>query len=83
MNTNVETKVVEIVSRISGQDCSSLNMSGDIRSQVRLDSMQFVELFSALELEFGIDLPLSMMNVRNAGEFFRAFDAEMKKYGVH
>lgn len=49
-------------------------MNGDVRSQLALNSMQFVQLFTALEMEFEVELPLSIMNVRTVGDFVTIID---------
>ncbi len=71
METKNETaiRLVSVLESITGTSVDKLDMMGDVRSQLALSSMQFVQLFTALEMEFEVELPLSIMNVRTVGDF--------------
>jgi acyl carrier protein len=70
-----QEKVLEIVNKISGGRAKSINLDGDLREELSLDSIQSVEIFAALEKEFEIELPLSMMNLKTGKEFLKALDS--------
>ena len=69
MKTKVKEKVIQIVQKISGRKIENIDPNADLKTNLALDSIQLVELFAELELEFGIELPLEMMNLKNGGEF--------------
>ena len=70
MNKEVKKRVFEIVKKISGTRVENIDLNGNLKDALTLDSIQVVELFAALENEFNIELPLSMMMVKSASEFF-------------
>ena len=70
MNKDVKKRVFEIVKKISGTRVENIDLRGNLKDALTLDSIQVVELFAALENEFNIELPLSMMMVKSASEFF-------------
>ena len=71
METKNDTaeRLMSVLESITGNRVTKLEMQADVRSQLALSSMQFVQLFTALEMEFEVELPLSIMNVRNVGDF--------------
>lgn len=76
---NVEIKVAEIVSRISGRNIGKINPNGDLKNELALDSIQIVELFASLENEFKVELPLKLMTVRSSKEFLRILEETLQK----
>ncbi len=79
MKQDIGDKVLQIVKKISGHIIDNIDPDKDIRTQLILDSIQLVELFAALEIEFNIELPLEMMNVKNAKEFIDRLEIELNK----
>ncbi len=79
MDTETKTRVFTILKRITGRDYTHIDLDADINSQLTLDSIQVVELFAALEKEFNIELPLSMMTVRSGNAFFKILNEELNK----
>lgn len=80
MEDKNKEKLISIVEEISGNKLDKIDFSNtDIRDQLKLDSMQFVHLFSRIELEFNVELPLSLMNVSNLNEFFSEFQQIIEK----
>ncbi|MBN2012558.1 hypothetical protein JW960_24735 [candidate division KSB1 bacterium] len=69
MNETVYKRTLKVVEQISGRKIDHIDPDGEIKEQLTLDSIQLVELFAALEIEFKVDLPLGMMSLVNAGEF--------------
>jgi len=78
MNENTQKRVLQILGKITGKDYSNVNLDGDLSSQLCLDSIQMVDLFAALEMEFNIELPLSMMNAKTGTEFLDMLDASIQ-----
>ncbi len=76
METKTSTieRIESVLEAITGTTVGTLDMNGDVRSQLALNSMQFVQLFTALEMEFEVELPLSIMNVRTVGDFVTIID---------
>ena len=79
MTQVISNKVLQIIKKITGRNIGNIDPEKDIRSQLALDSIQVVELFAALEIEFNIELPLEMMNVKNGKEFIDMLEAELNK----
>jgi acyl carrier protein len=77
MKHNIKSKVLQIVEKISGTRIKNFDPEGDIKSQLTLDSIQLIELFAALEIEFGIELPLEIMNSKNGKEFLDKLEKEL------
>ncbi len=75
---NLELKVAEIVSRISGRKVQNINPEGELKNELALDSIQIVELFASLENEFGVELPLKLMTVRTSKEFLRILEETLE-----
>jgi acyl carrier protein len=69
MDYKLKEKVLQIVNRISGHKINNIDPNADLKTYLTLDSIQIVELFAALEMEFNIELPLEMLNVRSGKEF--------------
>lgn len=79
MNYNLVGILQKNIEKITGTKIKDFNLEGDINSQIHIDSVQIIELFSALENEFAIELPLSMMNVKSAKEFLELLEIELSK----
>lgn len=75
----IEKKVLEIVSKITGRTIKSMNPEGNLKNELSLDSIQVVELFAMLENEFGIELPLKMMTVKTGKEFMNILEASYRE----
>lgn len=70
-------KVKTVISEVTGNHMGEIDITGDIKTQFPLDSMQFVQLFSALEEAFEIELPLKIMNVSTVEEFLSILDEQL------
>lgn len=79
MKTEIKNKVQNILEETTGIKIKNFDLNREIQSQIKLDSIKIVELFSALENEFKIELPLTMMNVKNAKEFLDFLEIELEK----
>jgi len=77
MDEGTKTRVFKVLKKVTGKDYDIVDLEKDIEAQVHLDSIQFVEFYAALEQEFNIELPLSMMTVKNRLAFFRLLDEHL------
>lgn len=77
--TEIKEKLVKIAEQISNENYSNIDFSNDISSEINLDSMQFIEFISEIEIQFGIEVPIEMMNVRKADEFISFVEEEINK----
>ena len=77
MNSNLKNILQKNIEKITGSKIKNFNPEGNINSQIRIDSVQIIELFSVLENEFAVELPLSMMNVKSAKEFIELLEIEL------
>jgi acyl carrier protein len=79
MDENIREKVLQVVKKVSGHNVSDVSPDADLKTYLKLDSIQIVELFAALEMEFNIELPLEMMNVKSGQEFMEKLEKELAK----
>lgn len=79
IHENIQIRVLEIVSRISGKRINKINPDSDLKSELSLDSIQVVELFASLEREFSIEFPLKMMTVKTSQEFFNILEETLSQ----
>ncbi len=82
MDHNLKEKVLQVVNRISGHKIGNLDPNADLKTYLTLDSIQIVELFAALEMEFNIELPLEMLNVKSGREFLENLEKVLAKNGA-
>lgn len=80
MDNQVKGRVLEVLNRVTGKNIIDINLEGDLRSQLSLDSIMIVELFAALEKELGIELPLQLMTVKNGKAFMEMLEIELKSH---
>lgn len=77
MNPVVQEQVIKILEKVTGGRVNNIDLSGDLKSQLNIDSIQIVELFAALEKELQIELPLKLMTVRTGKAFFELLEEEL------
>ena len=77
MDDQLKERVLKVINKISATKIENIDVDDDAVSQLAFDSIQFIELFAALELEFGIELPLDMMNIRKGREFLGRLETEL------
>ncbi len=65
----LRTKLLKIIESESGMPPSEIDPDADFREEAYLDSMQFVAIAAHIEEEFGINLPISVVNVCTLNEF--------------
>ncbi|NBC84315.1 MAG: hypothetical protein GVY19_13180 [Bacteroidetes bacterium] len=79
MNKDVTERVIRILNSVTGRNYEHVDLKSDLASQLCLDSIQMVDLFAALEMEFNIELPLKMMNAKTGEDFFDMFMDELNQ----
>ena len=79
MDSETKARVFRVLEKVTGRDYSHIDLHADLKSQLTLDSIQIVELFAALEKEFNIELPLSMMTVRSANVFMNMLEEQLSR----
>lgn len=79
MNSEYKERVLAVLRRVTGKNVTELNLETDLRSQLSLDSIQVVELFAALEKEFDVELPLSLMTVKTGKAFLQMLEEELNQ----
>lgn len=77
MENQTEMRVLSALNKVTKQNFVSFNWDDDISNQVQFDSVQLIELFAALEMEFGMELPLSLMNARTGRDFISILQKQM------
>jgi acyl carrier protein len=82
MDNHIKGRILEVLNRVTGKNLVDINLEGDLRSQLSLDSIMIVELFAALEKELGIELPLQLMTVKTGKAFMEMLEIELKS-NVH
>jgi len=79
MNSEYKERVLAVLRKVTGKNVTELNLETDLRSQLSLDSIQVVELFAALEKEFDVELPLSLMTVKTGKAFLQMLEEELNQ----
>jgi acyl carrier protein len=79
MNSEIKEKVLRVVQRVTGRPVEEINLEGDLKKQLSIDSVQLVELFAVLETELGVELPLRLMTVKTGSEFMTILEEELLK----
>jgi acyl carrier protein len=77
MEKDYKERVLSILGKITKKEVDKIDFKGNLKDQLHIDSIQIVELFAALENEFQIELPLQMMTVKTAEEFFELLEHEL------
>ena len=75
MTDDIKTRVFRVVKRVTNKE--NIDLRGDLKTQLNLDSIQLVELFAALESELEIELPLEMMMISKADKFMERLEEEI------
>ena len=78
MDVITKTRIFKVLKKVTGNEVNDINLEGDLKSQLTLDSIQMVELFAAIEKEFGIELPLELMTVRTGKAFLELVEEQLK-----
>jgi acyl carrier protein len=79
MDEATKVRVFQLVGKVTGRRIDHIDLNEDLKSQFELDSIQIVELFAALEKEFNIELPLSLLTVKTGASFFKVLEEQLNK----
>lgn len=79
MDEITKARVFQQVGKVTGRRIDNIDLKEDLKSQLELDSIQIVELFAVLEMEFGIELPLSMMTSKSGNDFLMQLEEQLNK----
>jgi len=79
MKDHVFHKVAEIVEFETGVDLTEVDPEVDLRSQVNVDSMQYVAISVAIEDALGIELPIAIMKARTLAEIMKVVRTEVAR----
>jgi acyl carrier protein len=77
MDEQLKQKIFSLIQKDINADPSKIDPDKPIRDQIGLDSMQFVGVIARVELELGIELPISIMEVKTLNEFLAVVEKEM------
>lgn len=70
MDERVKKRIDNILTEDTGIDPATIDPIEPIRDQIALDSMQFVSIIARIEIEFEIELPISIIQVNTLQEFY-------------
>jgi acyl carrier protein len=79
MDDTTKSRIYKILKKVTGKEANHLDLNQDLKSQLTIDSIQIVELFAALEAEFSLELPLSMMTVKSGSAFLKVLEEQLEK----
>lgn len=74
MYSDTNARILKVVNNVTSGKTNQVNFDKDIKTELAFDSVQLVELFAALEMEFQTELPLKLMTVRTGKEFLQMLD---------
>jgi acyl carrier protein len=77
MDEQLRQKIFGLIQQDINADPSNIDPDKPIRDQIALDSMQFIGVVARIELELGIELPMSVMEVKTLNEFLDVVEKEM------
>jgi acyl carrier protein len=78
MNPCLNNKIYELIKNVANLDISKIDASKPLREQISLDSMQFVTVIAAIEKEFNIELPISLMQETTLNGFLEKLEKVIK-----
>lgn len=78
MNKDTKQKLSDIIEKEVGIRFLDLDQNTEIREQVSLDSIQFIQIITRIEKELCIELPISIMEVSTLNEFLSIVEKELQ-----
>ncbi len=75
--SDLKRRVLDAVAKELGGPVADIDPDKDLREQISLDSMQLVAISARLEEELGIELPISIMEVRTFNEFLSVVQGQI------
>jgi len=77
MEHKIKQKIFDIISQEISINISTLNPQVNFLKQASLDSMQFVSITARIEEVFGIELPISVMEISTLDEYLALIDQQL------
>ena len=77
MEQKIKQKIFDIIRQETNIDLSEVNFHTNFLNQAFLDSIQFVSITARIEEEFGIELPISIMNISTLDEYLSIVDQQL------
>ena len=74
MDERVKQRIDNIIKEDTGIDPATIDPIKPVQDQITLDSMQFVGIIAKIEIEFEIELPISIMQVTTLQEFYNEIE---------
>ena len=69
MEQKIKKRIFEIIRQETNINLSEVKSHTNFLDQAFLDSIQFVSITARIEEEFGIELPISIMNISTLDEY--------------
>lgn len=79
MSEELSERIFSIVKKYANIDLTTINPDKDFGEQVSLDSIQYVSIITRLEEELGVELPISIMEIRTLNEFLSIIKNEFRQ----
>lgn len=77
METDLLSRVTGVIEQVTHCKVKDIDLDGNIKEQLSLDSMQMVQFISLLELEFDREFSLHLMNSHTVNEFIAQLKVEL------
>lgn len=77
--STVKQRVIDIVKNETGIELTTFNPDEDILEQINLDSMQLLEIYAAIIDEFGIEIPITIINLKTLNGITSSLVKEIRK----
>ncbi len=74
--------VLEAYEKVTHKKVQNVDLNGELKDQLSIDSIQVVELFAELEDRLQVELPLHLMNVNSAQQFMDILYETIKQKSV-
>ena len=75
----VRQRLMDLLKRETEIDVDRIDPNQDILKQVAIDSMQMLEIYAAIIDEFGIDVPMSIMQAKTLTGIISALAKEVSR----
>jgi acyl carrier protein len=75
----LQEKIQSIFLKEADIDLTKIDMDKDIRQQVYIDSIQLAEVYAAINLELGVELPTSLLAATTLRQMMDILRGELKK----
>ncbi|MBN1982047.1 MAG: acyl carrier protein [Chitinivibrionales bacterium] len=77
-HTEIEKKVLAIIEQETAIVIENLDYNQELKTLISVDSIHLIGIIARLEQEFGIELPLSIIEAATPREFFTILESAIK-----